>query len=130
VPWFCPESVLSLFGMFHIYRFQQTSMHSENLQENRGGMVLAFLSTAPRIGSGALTTSPSTAASSLFNTDKEYTLYVPANKMWPEIGQAMVEEGVGVCLWAAGEREIGLESIGESTGSLVDFIKILALFLV
>jgi hypothetical protein len=46
------------------------------------------------------------------NTDKEYTLYLPANKTWPEIGEDMVEEGAGACMWVAGEKEVAVGSIG------------------
>jgi hypothetical protein len=85
-----------------------------NHQANRGGTILAFQSTLPRIGPGALTLpSPTSGSSAVFSADKEQAVYIPANGTWPEIGQEMVEEGVGLCLWLAGQSEIGVASVGE-----------------
>lgn len=72
--------------------------------------MLAFASSLPSIGPGLL--KPREDESSLYDTDKELTLYAPRNETWREIGEQCAEEGVGIHIFLGMSKPIDIGTIG------------------
>ncbi|KAJ3484683.1 hypothetical protein NLI96_g5487 [Meripilus lineatus] len=76
----------------------------------RGGQIVAFTCTLPTIGHGALT--PRGDESTLYDTDKESTLFIPRNDTWENIAVQCSEEGIGVSMFLGMSKVIDVASIG------------------
>ncbi|KAI0075537.1 sec24-like protein [Panus rudis PR-1116 ss-1] len=79
---------------------------------SRGGMVTAFVSTPPTVGLGALKPLSVDFESTLYDTEKESTMFIPRDEFWEELGEQCAEEGVGVNMFVAPTRIIDIASIG------------------
>ena len=72
--------------------------------------MVVFAASLPSVGPGAL--KPREDESSLYDTDKETTLYAPRDETWPEIGQQCAEEGIGVSMFFGMHKPIDIGTIG------------------
>lgn len=75
-----------------------------------GGHIITFACTLPTLGHGAL--QPRGDESSLHDTDKESTLFLPRNAMWEEIASQAAEEGVGMSMFLGMGVNVDVGSIG------------------
>jgi protein transport protein SEC24 len=82
----------------------------EELQAGRGGQVIAFQSTMPTVGPGALISAVDEAK--LSGTDEEKKLFIPRSKVWRNIGEECAEEGIGVSMFLGMSQFIDIGSIG------------------
>lgn len=78
-----------------------------------GGHIITFACTLPTLGHGAL--QPRGDESSLHDTDKESTLFLPRNAMWEEIASQAAEEGVGMSMFLGMGVNVDVGSIGACT---------------
>ncbi|RXW18670.1 hypothetical protein EST38_g7189 [Candolleomyces aberdarensis] len=76
----------------------------------RGGHVVVFQSTIPKIGPGALPDPPS--EDSMYGTSEEMSLHKPRDKIWLDIAEECIDDGVGVTLFLAPSSYIDVGSIG------------------
>ncbi|KAJ6487756.1 sec24-related protein [Mycena sanguinolenta] len=76
----------------------------------RGGHVVIFQSTMPRVGIAALPGEPNEA--DMYETSKESSLYLPRDNTWRDIGTECVEDGIGVSMVLAMSKYIDVGSIG------------------
>ncbi|THH27445.1 hypothetical protein EUX98_g6743 [Antrodiella citrinella] len=76
----------------------------------RGGQLVAFATTMPTIGIGAL--KPRDDEAELYDTEKELALYKPRDDTWQDIGVQCVEGGVGVSLFLSPFKPMDIGTIG------------------
>ncbi|KAF5314546.1 hypothetical protein D9611_007013 [Ephemerocybe angulata] len=76
----------------------------------RGGHLIVFQSTIPTIGPGALPPAPS--EESMYGTGEEMNLHKPRDKLWLDIAEECIDDGVGVSLFLAPFAYIDVGSIG------------------
>ncbi|KAJ3550127.1 hypothetical protein NMY22_g625 [Coprinellus aureogranulatus] len=76
----------------------------------RGGHLIVFQSVIPTIGPGALPPAPS--EDSMYGTGEEMKLHMPRDKIWLDIAEECVDDGVGVTLFLAPSAYIDVGSIG------------------
>lgn len=79
-------------------------------QAGRGGQVVAFTSSLPNIGLGSL--KPRDDESTLYDTDKESTLYKPREDTWEDIAEQCSEAGIGISMFLGMYKPIDIGSIG------------------
>jgi protein transport protein SEC24 len=91
--------------------FFGTVLTHHEQKAGRGGHLVLFTSSIPNVGAGALSLSPPSEAEH-YGTDKEKVLYLPRNRTWRDIGEEMVEEGVGASLFFGMGKFIDIGSIG------------------
>ncbi|TFK34422.1 hypothetical protein BDQ12DRAFT_689579 [Crucibulum laeve] len=76
-----------------------------------GGHVIVFQSVLPTTGAGALGSLPP-AEADVLDTNKEKHLHNPRDKIWLDIGEECIEEGVGVSMFLAPSKYMDIGSIG------------------
>jgi protein transport protein SEC24 len=76
----------------------------------RGGHLIVFQSTIPTIGPGALPPAPS--EDSMYGTSEEMKLHMPRDKLWLDIAEECVDDGVGVTLFLTPSAYIDIGSVG------------------
>ena len=74
-----------------------------------GGQINLFLSSLPTVGAGKLTARDDPSAS---NTDKERTLFSPADPFWRITGEELAECGVGLNTFLFPDQYTDIASIG------------------
>lgn len=84
------------------------------LLTGRGGQCIVFASAMPTIGLGALTRRED--ETSLYETDKEISLYAPRSDAWQDIGEQCAEEGIGVSIAFCPNKPIDIATIGVVPG--------------
>ncbi|TFK19750.1 protein transporter SEC24 [Coprinopsis marcescibilis] len=77
----------------------------------RGGHTLLFTSTLPTLGPGALSPTPPNEQE-ILDTEKEVTLHKPRDKLWLDLAEECVDEGVGVTLFLAPNSYLDIGSLG------------------
>ncbi|KAI0051352.1 protein transporter SEC24 [Auriscalpium vulgare] len=77
-----------------------------------GGHIVAYLSTLPTLGPGALTPITPEAEMKLVDKPQEKTLFVPRKIEWRNLGEECAEAGVGVSLVFAPSQFVDVGSIG------------------
>jgi len=80
------------------------------LLSQSGGQILAFQSTLPMVGQGALFEHQ--AEEQLHGTDNENTLYCSRDNYWKELAEECVDHGVGVSLVLTPNRYIDVATLG------------------
>lgn len=80
------------------------------MQVGQGGQVVVFAATLPTVGPGALKARED--ETSLYDTDKETTLYAPRDDIWQELGQQCAEEGIGVSIFLGMHKAVDIATIG------------------
>jgi protein transport protein SEC24 len=70
-----------------------------------------FLSSLPNYGPGTLKPREDPL---MYGTDKEKTLFSPADGFWRNTADQLAEAGIGCNLWLFPERFIDVGSVGES----------------
>ncbi|KAH8084302.1 sec24-like protein [Cristinia sonorae] len=78
-------------------------------QAGRGGKVIAFATSSPNIGIGALQPRDETE---LYDTEKEMSLFKPRDETWQDIGVQCADEGVGVSLFLSPFKPMDVGTIG------------------
>ena len=79
-----------------------------------GGQITLFLSALPTIGPGKLTARDDPTA---YNTDKEKSLFTPADPFWRLAAEDAAECGVGINLFLFPEQYTDIASIGVLPGT-------------
>ncbi|KAI0066899.1 protein transporter SEC24 [Artomyces pyxidatus] len=77
-----------------------------------GGHILAYVSTLPTLGPGALAPISPEEETKLFEKSHDKTLYAPRAVEWRNLAEECVEAGVGVSLVLAPGRFVDIGSIG------------------
>ena len=83
------------------------------LLSQSGGQIIAFQSTLPMVGQGALFEHQ--AEEQLHGTDNESTLYRSRDNYWKELAEECVDHGVGVSLILTPNRYIDAATLGMHT---------------
>ena len=83
---------------------------SLSVQVGRGGQVVVFASSLPNVGIAAL--KPREDETSLYDTDRELSLYAPRDAIWKDIGDQCAEEGIGINLFLGMSKPIDIGTIG------------------
>ncbi len=78
-------------------------------QRMLGGQISVFLSALPTLGPGKLTPRDDPTS---YNTDKERTLFAPADPFWRVTAEEAVEWGVGVNVFLFPEQYTDVASVG------------------
>lgn len=76
---------------------------------HRGGQLTIFLSALPNVGPGVLNAREDPL---IMGTDKERTLYGPADAFWSNTAESLAEAGVGTNVFFFPERYIDVASVG------------------
>ncbi|KAL1672299.1 sec24-related protein [Schizophyllum commune] len=74
-----------------------------------GGHLVVFQAGLPGVGMGALSGTPNEQEA--WAGEKEYTLHRPAHALWPRLAERCVQCGVGVSLFLAPSRPVGVGSL-------------------
>ncbi|KAL1689793.1 hypothetical protein GGG16DRAFT_126158 [Schizophyllum commune] len=74
-----------------------------------GGHLVVFQAGLPGVGMGALSGTPNEQEA--WAGEKEYTLHRPAHALWPRLAERCVQCGVGVSLFLAPGRPVGVGSL-------------------
>lgn len=72
--------------------------------------MVVFGCTLPTVGPGAL--KPRDDETSLYDTDKEHSLYIPRDGTWKDIGEQCAEEGIGIHMFLGMSKPIDIGTIG------------------
>lgn len=83
------------------------------LLSQSGGQIIAFQSTLPMVGQGALFEHQ--AEEQLHGTDNESILYRSRDNYWKELAEECVDHGVGVSLILTPNRYIDAATLGMHT---------------
>ena len=83
------------------------------LLSESGGQIIAFQSTLPMVGQGALLEHQ--AEEQLHGTDNESMLYRSRDNYWKELAEECVDHGVGVSLILTPNRYIDVATLGMYT---------------
>lgn len=70
-----------------------------------------FQSSLPSRGPGKV--EPRANESTLYDTDKERTLFIPQDPAWTTIAEECAEEGVGITVFLAPSKFVDVGSIGQ-----------------
>ncbi|KAI5888444.1 vWA-like protein [Schizophyllum commune H4-8] len=74
-----------------------------------GGHLVVFQAGLPGVGMGALSGTPNEQEA--WANEKEYTLHRPSSPFWPRLAERCVQCGVGVSLFLAPGRPVGVASV-------------------
>lgn len=80
------------------------------IQKRLGGQVNIFLTSLPTIGPGALKQREDTK---LYNTEKEKTLFLPADPWYRQVAEECSVAGIGVNLFLFPSQYIDVATISE-----------------
>jgi len=75
-----------------------------------GGHLIVFQSTLPSIGPGALPAAPQ--EDTLYGTAEEMSLHKPRDKLYLDVAEECIDDGVGVTLFLAPNQYMDIGSVG------------------